>query len=93
MLHKLVFYLGYLLLLAIFMMTKFTWHWNVKNQINIFESLGQIEIWYKRYIYIYIHTHMNYEDKKKKKKEKEIPFGRGLVLSLTVLLFDLLFTT
>ena len=35
---------------------------------------------------------MNYEDKKKKKKEKEIPFGRGLELFLTVLLFDLLFT-
>ena len=35
---------------------------------------------------------MNYEDKKKKKKEKEIPFGRGLVPSVTVLLFDLLDT-
>ena len=35
----------------------------------------------------------NYEDKKKKKKEKEIPFGRGLVLSVTTLPFDLLFTT
>ena len=33
----------------------------------------------------------NYEDKKKKKKE--IPFGRGLVLSVTALPFDLLFTT
>ena len=35
----------------------------------------------------------NYEDKKKKKKEKEIPFGRGLVLFVTTLPFDLLFTT
>ena len=35
----------------------------------------------------------NYEDKKKKKKGKEIPFGRGLVLSVTALPFDLLFTT
>ena len=35
----------------------------------------------------------NYEDKKKKKKEKEIPFGRGLVLSVMPLPFDLLFTT
>ena len=35
----------------------------------------------------------NFEDKKKKKKGKEIPFGRGLVLSVTTLPFDLLFTT
>ena len=35
----------------------------------------------------------NYEDKKKKKKEKEIPFGKGLVLSITALPFNLLFTT
>ena len=35
----------------------------------------------------------NYEDKKKKKKGKEIPFGKGLVLSVMALPFDLLFTT